>query len=145
MRLLALIIEVENPSLVGRVPLDQLIVYWSTQLGLLALACAVLGGIYSTFKHRSLILGVRNTAKGVAEGARDILLLPLGYRRVWAIARLSFMEAIRKRVLYVLVMFLPLFLFAGWYLPNAAEGQLMFLVAFVFNAMTWILLPMVLF
>lgn len=67
------------------------------------------------------------------------------FRRVYAIAAVTFKESIRRRILYVFLVFLLPFLFAGWYLDNAEESQLKFLVAFVTNAMGWLLLPLVVF
>jgi hypothetical protein len=100
--------------------------------GLLGLPMAVVGGLLTTI--RSLAIGLL-----------EILSLPLGIRRVWAIARLAIQESIRRRVLYVLLLFLLPFLFAGWYLPKADEGQLLYLVGFTNTTIGWLLLPMVLF
>lgn len=86
-----------------------------------------------------------STTRSMAIGLIEVLSLPLGLRRVWAIARLSIKEAIRQRVLYVLVLFLIPFLFAGWYLTKSEEVQLLYLVGFTNTAMSWLLLPMVLF
>lgn len=89
--------------------------------------------------------GFKSTFVSLWEGIRDLLTLPFGWRRIGAIATLTFREAIRRRILYVFVLFFLPFLFAAWYLPNTQEGQLLFLVAFVNTAMTFILLPLVVF
>jgi ABC-type transport system involved in multi-copper enzyme maturation permease subunit len=75
------------------------------------------------------------------EGTRDFLFLPsalaLGAvlvpflfdaakvrgRRVLALAKLSFKEAIRRRVLWAFSFLLLLFLFASWFLPYKPEDQ----------------------
>jgi hypothetical protein len=66
-------------------------------------------------------------------------------RRVRAIAKLSFIEALRGRVLYVFVLFFIPFLFAGWYLDKTPEAVLLNLCGFVNTAMTYILMPLVIF
>jgi ABC-type transport system involved in multi-copper enzyme maturation permease subunit len=44
-------------------------------------------------------------------------------RRIYALAKLSFKEAVRRRVLYVLGMFLIFCLFASWFLTSKSEDQ----------------------
>jgi hypothetical protein len=66
-------------------------------------------------------------------------------RRVRAIAKLSFMEALRGRILYVFILFFIPFLFAGWYLDKTPEAILLNLCGFVNTAMTYILMPLVIF
>jgi len=66
-------------------------------------------------------------------------------RRVRAIAKLSFIEAIRGRILYVFVLFFIPFLFAGWYLDKTPEAVLLNLCGFVNTAITYILMPLVIF
>jgi hypothetical protein len=66
-------------------------------------------------------------------------------RRVRAIAKLSFIEALRGRILYVFILFFIPFLFAGWYLDKTPEAVLLNLCGFVNTAMTYILMPLVIF
>lgn len=119
--------------------------YWIEVLLAVTLMGLVVGVLVSFLRHRHPVQAIASTVKSLIEGIKDIITLPLGARRIYAIAVLSFKEAIRRKVLYVFILFLIPFLFAGWYLPNQEEGQLLFLVAFVNTAMTWLLLPMVLF
>ena len=93
----------------------------------------------------NIFTGLLDTIRTLAVSVIEVLALPLGYRRIWAIARLSIQEAVRRRVLYVLLLFLIPFLFAGWYLSTAEEAQLRILVSFTNTVMGWLLLPMVLF
>jgi hypothetical protein len=44
--------------------------------------------------------------------------------RIWALARVSLKEALRKRVVMVFAAMLLIFLFAGWFVPYKAENQL---------------------
>ncbi len=45
----------------------------------------------------------------------------LRFRRIWGIAKLSFKEAIRRRVLWAFTAFLLVLLFASWFLPYKPE------------------------
>jgi ABC-type transport system involved in multi-copper enzyme maturation permease subunit len=65
----------------------------------------------------------------------------LRVRRIWALARLAFKEAIRRRVLWVFSLLLLVFLFASWFLPvNKPEDQLRNYVNTVYLVMTVLLL-----
>jgi hypothetical protein len=70
--------------------------------------------------------------------ARNVLAIRP--RRVWALARLSFKEAIRRRVLYAFSALLLVFLFASWFVPSKAEDQVRTYVHVVFFVMTFLLL-----
>ena len=48
-------------------------------------------------------------------------LLDLRLRRIWALARLSFQEALRKKILYAVSLLLIFFLFANWFMPRQAR------------------------
>jgi ABC-type transport system involved in multi-copper enzyme maturation permease subunit len=67
-------------------------------------------------------------------------LLRLRWRRIWALALLSFKEAIRRRVLWVFSALLLVFLFASWFLPYKPEDQVRNYVQVIFFAMTYLLL-----
>ena len=64
----------------------------------------------------------------------------LSFRRIFAIAKLSFKEAIRKRVLYAFTGLLLILLFGSWFIPSKASDQIRTYVTVVFWAMTVILL-----
>jgi hypothetical protein len=52
-------------------------------------------------------------------------------RRIYALARLSFKEAIRRRILYAFAFALLLYLFAAWFVPSKPESQVRtYVVAF---------------
>jgi ABC-type transport system involved in multi-copper enzyme maturation permease subunit len=61
-------------------------------------------------------------------------------RRIFAIAKLSFKEAVRRRVLYVFSLVLLVFLFASWFVPYKPEDQVRTYVSLVYYAMTPLLL-----
>jgi len=66
-------------------------------------------------------------------------LLTLSGRRIWAIARLSFQEALRRRVLYVFAALLLVFLFANWYDTSKPEDQIRRNVATITFPLMWVL------
>jgi PDZ domain len=79
------------------------------------------------------------------EGFRDVA--DLSIRRIWAIATLTFKEAIRRKALLVFVIFAVLFMFGSWFLTSAdekADIQIERHVVFVFTAVSWLVLPVVL-
>jgi hypothetical protein len=67
--------------------------------------------------------------------------MKLRWRRILALAGLSFKEAIRRRVLVVLALLAPVFLFGSWFITSKPEDQLRTYVGVVFSAMTYMLLP----
>jgi hypothetical protein len=91
-------------------------------------------------------------------GTRDFLFLPsalalgavlvpflfdlakLRWRRIWGLAKLSFKEAIRRRVLWAFSALLLVFLFASWFISGKPENQVRNYVWLVNVAMTLLLL-----
>jgi hypothetical protein len=61
-------------------------------------------------------------------------------RRILALAKLSFKEAVRSRVLYAFSAILIVFLFASWYIPSKSEDQVRTYVKVFFMAMSFLLL-----
>ena len=77
----------------------------------------------------------------IAAGLPFLLgLLRLRSRRILAIAKLSFKEAVRRRVLYVFSIALLVLLFGSWFISPKAEDQVRTYVQVVDWAMTWLLL-----
>ncbi|QDU57459.1 ABC transporter permease [Aeoliella mucimassa] len=58
-------------------------------------------------------------------------------RRVWAIARVAMQEALRRRVLVAMAVFLLLMLFAGWFLKTDREPAKLYL-SFVLTATSYL-------
>lgn len=74
-------------------------------------------------------------------------LFSLSPRRIFALAQLTFREAVRRKALMVFVVFAILFMFAGWFLSSsnlAPEFQVKIYVSFVLRAISWLVLPVVL-
>lgn len=68
-------------------------------------------------------------------------LFSLRWRRIWALSLLSFKEAVRKRVVWVFLAFLLVFLFPPkWFFPIKAEDELRTNVAVISFAMSTLLL-----
>ena len=90
------------------------------------------------------VSGPGRVLKGTLRGLIDVFTV--SPRRVYAIAMLAFKESVRRKALLVFVVFAALFMFAGWFMEGDAarpDLHLMNLVAFVFRAMTWLVLPVV--
>ncbi|HEV3202791.1 MAG TPA: hypothetical protein VGY77_00340 [Gemmataceae bacterium] len=64
----------------------------------------------------------------------------LSPRRIWALTKLSFKEAVRRRILWVFSLLVLVFLFASWFLPYKSEDQLRNYVRTVYFVMTLLLL-----
>jgi hypothetical protein len=61
-------------------------------------------------------------------------------RRIWALARLSFKEAIRRKILWVFLALLLVFLFASWFIQSNPSDQVRSYVQVVSIAMSVLLL-----
>src|SRR5207302_6488030 len=64
----------------------------------------------------------------------DLFSLHWSWRRIWALTRLSFKEAVRRKVLWVFAAFLLIVLFASWFMPFKYEDQVRNYVAVVYLA-----------
>jgi hypothetical protein len=110
------------------------------------LACGILVLIVAC--AASLGFGLRgpiNVFWQVVSGMRDISEISM--RRVWALAMLTGREAIRRKALLVFVVFAVLFMFASWFLSSGGEKadiQIERHVVFVFTAISWLVLPVIL-
>jgi hypothetical protein len=61
-------------------------------------------------------------------------------RRIWALARLSFKEAIRRKVLWVFLALLVVLLFSSWFIQSKSEDQVRTYVQIVSFSMSALLL-----
>jgi hypothetical protein len=71
----------------------------------------------------------------------------ISVRRVWALAMLTTREAVRRKALLVFVVFAILFMFGSWFLSGPGEKadiQIEQHVVFVFTAISWLVLPVIL-
>ncbi|HEY7426020.1 MAG TPA: hypothetical protein VH682_17450, partial [Gemmataceae bacterium] len=109
-----------------------------------ALAGYVLAGIFWITKQQtfqSWCLTIAGIGALLAAGLPFLAMFAaLRFRRIWALTKLSFKEAIRRRVLYAFSFLLLVFLFASWFIPHKPEDQVRSYVAVVYWAMTRVLL-----
>ncbi|MDB5391156.1 MAG: hypothetical protein JWM11_6802, partial [Planctomycetaceae bacterium] len=81
---------------------------------------------------------------GLWGGIQDLIFM--SPKRIWAIAVLVFRESVRRKTPLVMVVFGICFLFAGWFLSNPAQTDLLRIpiyVTFVLTAISWLILPAV--
>src|SRR6056297_2523196 len=84
----------------------------------------------------------------VARVVRDLVRFDLpgtSAQRVFALARLAFKEAIRRKVLFVVGLFLVLLLLAGWYLNPESDDPARLYISFVLTATNYLVLALALF
>ncbi len=92
-------------------------------------------------KYKSMGLTIGGAGAVIAAGLPFVLnLSALRFRRVWAMARLSFKEAIRNRVLYGFSAMLLVLLFGSWFIPYKPEYQVRSYVGVVYWVMKILLL-----
>ena len=84
----------------------------------------------------------------VARAVRDLIRFDLpgtSAHRVFALARLAFKEAIRRRVLFVVGLCVALLLLAGWYLNPESSDPARLYISFVLTATNYLILALALF
>ncbi|HUQ71774.1 MAG TPA: hypothetical protein VM165_19750, partial [Planctomycetaceae bacterium] len=120
---------------------------------------AVIGWVIVCSVSLLLVMGVSFLAMLASRGGRGVVLwgnelggmvsdiFSISPRRVFALAQLTWREAIRRKALLVFVVFAVLFMFAGWFLQSSdlsAELQVKVYITFVLRAISWLILPVVL-
>ncbi len=75
--------------------------------------------------------------------ARD--LPGTSFRRVYALSKLAFQEAIRRRVLVIMALFIVVLMFAGWFLDPNADNIAQLYISFVMTGTSYLLLLLGLF
>src|SRR5262249_44829285 len=93
-----------------------------------------------TFRERLLLTGSGVCALLAVAVVFLRGFLALRGRRIYAIAKLSFKEALRRRCLYAFSALLLVFLFATWFVPYKPEDQVRTYVQVLYWAMTPLLL-----
>lgn len=80
----------------------------------------------------------------VRQGLQDFV--NLSPRRIWAIALLTIIEAVRRKALLVFIVFAFLMMFAGWFLDSAlrADLQVKNAVSFALTTVSWLTIPVLL-
>jgi len=112
---------------------------------------AILAGLGLVLPLASL--AGRGGAAGLVDFRRGLIsyledLFSLSLRRIAALASLTLKEAVRRKALLVFVMFAVLLMFAGWFITDSnerAELQVSVHVTFLLTAISWLLLPALIF
>ena len=109
---------------------------------LLALVLIVLGFVIS-YIVAMVRYGPGEGFYVVAKNMRDLFRTDLpntSFRRIGAIAKLAFMEAIRRKVLAVVAIFVVAMMFAGWYLDPQSENPARLYISFVLASTNYLVL-----
>ena len=113
----------------------------------------VAGGLTFIVLFVSILnLLITRGASGLGVFATEIVgivgdILSLSPRRIWALTRLTFLEAFRRKAWAVFVVFGLLFMFAGWFMGSSREikpDQIKVYISFVLTSISWLTLPVVL-
>ncbi|MBX3421695.1 MAG: ABC transporter permease [Pirellulaceae bacterium] len=75
--------------------------------------------------------------------ARD--LPSTSFKRIYALARLAFQEAIRRKVLVLMAVFIVVLLFAGWFLDTGSDNVAQLYISFVMTGTSYLVLLLGLF
>jgi hypothetical protein len=117
---------------------------WIMLLGILLLIS--LGISFLLAVARNGAAGLKVFTSGLASYLSDIA--SLSPRRIFALTKLTLLEAIRRKALLVFVVFAVLLMFAGWFLADANERpelQATVHITFLLTAIAWLILPAVIF
>lgn len=127
-----------EPFNIGQSALEWLIVF-GVVVGI-AVLVSFLTALVASFRE-----GPGLVVDRIAGGFRDAR--DTSFRRVMALARLTYREAVRRKALLVFVVFALLFMFAGWFVVDSggrAELQSKVSTRFVLTTITWLVLPVML-
>ena len=124
--------------------LNEAILYWLVTVGSLTLIILLVSLVSSLLNYRGQ--GINIFLHEVEGFAKDVF--SLSPRRIGALAKLTFMEAYRRKALAVFVVFALLFMFAGWFMGGDSgeitNDQVKVYISFVLRTITWLTLPLVL-
>ncbi len=116
--------------------------------GVVLIALAILVGLLVGYLVSAVRYGPAEGFYAVARAVRDLIrddLPGTSPRRIFALARLAYKEAIRRRVLVVVGLFLVGLLFAGWYLDPRSSDPGRLYISFVLTATNYLILLLALF
>lgn len=118
--------------------------WWLILLGILLAIGVVISLALALARNGSS--GIQVFGAGLMSYLRDIFSISV--KRIYALTRLTLLEAIRRKALLVFVVFAMLLMVAGWYLSDANERpelQARVYVTFLFTAISWLILPAIIF
>jgi len=116
--------------------------------GIVLFVLAVVLGLLVGYVISSARYGSGEGFYAVARAIRDFFRFDLpgtAPRRVLALARLAFKEAVRRKVLYVVGLFVVMLLLAGWYLNPQSDDPGRLYISFVLTATNYLVLALALF
>lgn len=116
--------------------------------GIVLFLLAIVLGLICGYAYSAHRYGPVEGFYAVARAVRDFVRFDLpgtSMRRVFALARLAFKEAIRRKVLFVVGLFLVLLLLAGWYLNPESDDPARLYISFVLTATNYLILVLALF
>ena len=120
-----------NSESLGALPRFLLVVIGVALVGLL-------GGYVIAAARNGLLRGGDITYRTISAGFRE--LLEMSPRRIFALAKLAFKEAWRRRVWVAFVVFLIILMFAGWFLKTDHQDPAKLYISFVLTATTYLVL-----
>ncbi len=133
---------IEQTILPFREWIGPITLQWLIAIGVLLGTTIIVGFVISAMKF-GFAASFRHCYEGFGRGVEDFFFLSPS--RTWAIARLTIKESIRRRVLFVCVVFLVILMLAGWYLdPNNPNPAKLYL-SFVMTATCYLMLLLSLF
>jgi ABC-type transport system involved in multi-copper enzyme maturation permease subunit len=116
--------------------------------GIVLVVFAILLGLLVGYLVSALRYGPGEGFYAMARSVRDLIRFDLpgtSFSRTLALARLAYKEAIRRRVLVVVGLFVVGLLFAGWYLDPRSSDPARLYISFVLTATNYLILLLALF
>ncbi len=116
--------------------------------GVVLAILAMLIGLLIGYLVAAVRVGPSEGFYSVARVVRDLVRFDLpgtSPRRIFALARLAFKEAIRRKILIVAAIFVVGLLIAGWYLDPSSEDPARLYISFVLTATNYLILMLALF
>ena len=115
----------------------QSIVPFLTALAGLALLSLFAGYVAGSLRHGPFE-AFRSTFRTISTGLAE--LLQISPRRIYAMARISFQESVRRKVFWVFIVFGVLLMFAAWYLDRRSENPARLYISFVMTAANFLII-----
>ncbi|MCO8124405.1 ABC transporter permease [Stieleria sp. TO1_6] len=116
--------------------------------GIVLVLLAILLGLLVAYVISAAHYGPGEGFYAVARSIRDFLTVDLpgtSPRRIMALAHLAFKEAIRRRILFVIGLFVVILLLAGWFLNPDSDDPARLYISFVLTATNYLVLALALF
>ena len=116
--------------------------------GAVLIGLAIVLGLIAGYIVSAVRYGPVEGFYAVARAVRDLVRFDIpgvSPRRIFGLARLAFKEAIRRKVLYVVGLFVILLLVAGWFLNAQSSDPARLYISFVLTTTNYLILALALF